>query len=452
METFPAEVLVSIFKHMQQPELLKLSLVCKRFDEIINHYKLIRRIYIKSSNDESLLTLRRFYSEVEIKDIDYFGNLPSNHLQVFSDFVKLKLKNCDIKLSNLQEILTMTTSLKFLDFDYVTINDEDLDNAIVLPSLKDIDLLFEESDPRICRVIQSLSFKSIDLRCYGDSPYSNMTDFINLLKAQNQLEKLSISGIFESNLFYRPLGVSNFKLKHFKINNSNLEEYDAIESFLAEHSPTLESLSIKDTHNWDPSTAIAQLKKLKFLEISDMQVRSLTEMPLIEEVIWYRSYLPNAIINFPNVRKLLLDMCTIDNSDEAITFVSQSMNKLEDLELRYCNVENLIAPGLKKLNLNACKGISSRFFEQHKNIEDLTLRFYELNDEILMSIVQNLKNLKVLRVLDNNQLSVKAFKIIGDNCKNLKIIEMSLWVQKFKGEEWKNLCQINGLEIYKRDF
>jgi hypothetical protein len=91
METFPAEVLISIIKHMRQEELLTLSLVCKRFDEIINHYKLIRRIYLESSGDKEIFVLRRTCSEIEFKYFDCL-NLEKNifHQTTCKDFLILK--------------------------------------------------------------------------------------------------------------------------------------------------------------------------------------------------------------------------------------------------------------------------------------------------------------------------------------------------------------------------
>lgn len=457
MDSYPSEVLVNIFKHMHQRDLLSLSLVCKRFDEIINHYQLIRRIYLKSSNDDSLMTLRRNYSEVAVKDLQYYmKSFPPNQLQAFSNFTKLSFDNCEIKLSHLQEIMSRTNSVKFMHFSYVRVCEEKWEEAKVwnvLSQLNDVELIFEESDPSLFKIIKNFSFKSIKMRNYGDSSYTQLNDFVLTLKTQEHLETLKIGGIFESNLFMVPVGKSNFQLKHFEIDNSDLEEYENVESFLAEHSETIETFSVSDIHRWDPSAAIVKFKKLKSLEISnDMKVDYLTEMPSVEILIWNRSNPSNAIRNFPYLRKLKIDLLGEERADDTITIITQTMNKLEELELMYCPVEQLNLPELKKLRLDACTGITPRFFEQHTKIEDLTLRFYELNDEILTSVVRNCKNLKVLTITDNNHLSGNSYQIIGENCKNLKIFNAKHWVQMHKNDEWKNLLQINGLQIFIKPY
>jgi hypothetical protein len=101
--------------------------------------------------------------------------------------------------------------------------------------LKDIDLLFDESDPKLLRVNKNLSFKSINLRCYDESPYTYMTDFMNLLKVHDQ------------------------------------------------HSSTLlESLTIKITRSWYPHV-LEQLQNLKFLEMTKMTAEIVKDMPSIED-------------------------------------------------------------------------------------------------------------------------------------------------------------------------
>lgn len=448
MNNFPVEVLVNIFQHLPQNDLTRVSEVCEKFNQVITDFKLIRHLILSSKTNDESVTLTRKYTEVTMKDRELFmKGIPQHFLQVFTNHItKLTLSQCTVKLSHLQEILNFLTKVKFIHLDYVQLSDETIDPSTDLPQLKNVDLVFAESNPTIFKILGNVSARSVDLRFYGDVPYSNFNDFCVFLKLQTQLSTIKISGIYESNLFMIPMGKSNFQLKEFKVQNCDFEEYENFEAFLLEHEKTIEKFTVSEISNWDSSRILNQFKNLKRFEAKRIPLQFLEDIPSVEELVWESTSQFNAIQHFPNVRKLELRQC----QQEINQFVN-TLTKLRELKIFLGNIDGLNVPNIRKLELQNCEGLSSHFFEVHTQIEDLILYVFNLDDTILMSIATNLRNLKSLRIFGNNQLTSEAFNIIGENCKSLKVIEITHWVQKFKNDEWKSLTKINGLQIFMRD-
>lgn len=448
MDKFPVEVLVNIFQNLQQNDLIHVSEVCMQFNQIVTDFKLIRHLVLSSKTNDESVTLTRKYDSVTVKDRDLFMNgIPQHFLQVFTNHIKkLTINQCTMKMSHIQEILKRLTKVKFIHFDYVQICDEAFNGTIDLPHVKNVQLIFEESDPMIFKLLINLSVSSVDLKFYGDTPYSNFNDFVLFMKLQTELNTFRISGIYESNLFLIPMGKSNFKLKEFLMRNCDFEEYENFQHFLLDHVDTLEKFSISEISGWDCSSILHRFKKLRVLEAKQTMLQFMQDMPSVKELVWESPLRFNAIQHFPDVEKLTLRQCP-----EAIIQFVNNLTRLRDLHIFIGNVNGLNLPDLRKLALVNCQGLTPQFFVTHKKIEELHLDVYELNDVILQSITTNLNNLKVLKIFGNNHLTAVAFNMIATNCKRLKIIEITHWVQKFTNGEWKALAKINGLEIFMKD-
>lgn len=444
MDLFPKEILVSIFRHLPQPDLVAATQVCRLFSVVADQFDLFQNIYIRDKSDESSTPSRK-YSNATVKSYKVA------HQKVFEavgqHLKSLKFKQCSLDLINIVNILRFTPNLKNLTFDYVRLDDDTLNGTVTLPPLVDINLLFNESDPTIFRVLQGCSFRKADLRFYGDVPYSNFAEFVKLLRSQTRLTSLSISGAYESNLFLIPMGKSNYKLKEFSIDNCDLEEWVNLETYLLDHVESLEKFVVKNVR-WDPSTVLNQCKHLKSLQCHRVEMNFIEALPTIEEL----SLEPpvQMMDKFPNVKRLSISR----SSPVTYTMITNVMNKLEEIQITFGGLAGLEVTGLKKLKLSSIDGpIDGNFFVVHQKIEELQLvNVYNVDDALLESIMTNLMNLRVLRILGDNHLTVRAFTIIKENCKKLKIFEMTKWDQKFKRDDWKDLLEINGLQIYTEHF
>ena len=443
MDSFPVELLLRIFKHLPQSDLLAATQVSRKFCKTIENFGLIKRIFIANDCESSLV---RKYTEAIVKRYS-----PDVNEKVFektgSHLKMLKFAHCSLNLVDILKVLQLASNVKNVTFSYVTLDDDRIDTAAELPQLNNVDLLFEESNPEILNLFMKSSFNRIDLRFFGDVPYSNFAPLVNVLKTQDKLSSLAFSGIYESNLFLIPMGKANYQLKEFSINNCDIEEWDGLETFLAEHVGTIEKFTVQDLR-WDPSNTLNHCTKLRSLHVSQTELNFLGKLNSIEKLSMEPPI--RTMDSFPNTKQLFLARSTPQVNE----IVSSSMKKIEELEIKFSEVAGIELPALTKLKFSSTNGtFSQAFFHFHNKIEDLTFEYcFEIDDGLLETIGTSLIDLKVLRILGDNHLTLRAFDIIKDNFKNLKVFEMSKWDQKFKKEDWIKLHEINGLKIYTEKF
>lgn len=448
MELLPKEILVQVFKHLPQRDRMTVAEVCTLFSAIIDKFHLIERFYIDENHTDESSTPTRKYTEATVSD--YKDGYKKIFEATGKHLITLKLEHCTLKLIDIVNILRLTPNIKNLTLSYIRLDfgsDETLSESVQLPQLIDINLLMNESNPKIFSVLLKSSISKVNLQYYGDVPYSNFSEFVKLLKTQHNLTSFTMQGIYESSLFIQPMGKSNYRLKEFSIDNCDLEEWDVLESYLIEHVESLDKFTIKSVR-WDPSNFLNQSKRLKTLQCHRVEMNYIDVLPSIEEL----SLEPpiQMMDKFPNVKRLFISR----SSPVTFQMITNVMNKLEEMEITYGELTGLEVSGLKKLKLSSLDGtIQANFFVTHHRIEELQLVYVSnIDDSLLEAITANLTNLRVLRILGDNHLTSRAFTIIKNNCKKLKVFEMTKWDQKFKREDWKCLLEINGLQVYTEKF
>lgn len=446
MEKLPEEILFNIFKHLPQKDLLSLNCVCKVFGNTIDQFHLIEEIIIGGHSKNESSTPHRVFAKSTIKS--YTANIHQKVLEIVGrNLKKLHFSQSSLSLLDIITILQLTPNLKSLKFDYVRLIDDTIDSTVSLPQLKNVDLVFSESDPNIFRVFQQSSMLKIDLRFFGDTPYSNFAEFVAFMNQQNELKSLAISGVYESNLFLISMERSQFQLEELIFDNCDFEEWEKFESFLMEHVKTLTSITVKKS-KWDPSSILNHCVTLKTLHVQQANMNFLNNLASVEELSIETAICD--ITKFPNIKRLLIANTTPKINED----ISASMKHLEDLEIKYGeSLSNLYVPQLKKLKIMSFNAsIDPAFFLEHRCIDALTISCFTTNDVLLDAITNSLTNLKVLRILGINQLTSATFKIIVGNCKKLKVFEMTKWCQKFHSDELKCLNEIVGLKTYVESF
>lgn len=445
MNNLPQELLEKIFQHLPQNDLLNVSLVNKNFNEIITNLKLIQKIYFKKAVIDFVPT--RSYSKAIFRHDN-----PSNYLkalQATGESIKeVFFDQSRIALSSIVSILNFLPSLKYVRFYYVDLEDDDEQVNETIQTITGVTMDFHESNPKIFKVFQRVSIDKIDLRFYGDTPYYDFAEFMPFMKNQKELKSFAMSGIYESNLMYGHIPRGEFKLKEFSITGSDLEEWHYLESFLADHLDTLETLTVDRVSSWDCSNVIKSCHRLKKLKLFETILNDLEEtLPAVVDLSL--QFPLEKIDKFPNVTKLHAENVTAEINGH----LSAVMKKITNLSLKFGTLREIDMENVIVLNLMNINDITSEFFDRHNKIENLVLRnTFHLNDEILKSICEKLKKLKILKIFGLNELTDNALNIIKDHCKELKILEMTSWSQRFKNEEWKCLYVINGLQIYTENF
>jgi Leucine-rich repeat (LRR) protein len=446
MNNFPQELLENIFQHLPQKDLLNAALVNKNFYQIIANLKLIQKIFINKAEIKNSPT--RKYLKAVIK-----SDNPSNYqkaLQATGESIKeVFFDRSTVTLSSIVRILNFLPNVKHIKFYYVNLTDDEEQVSEMVQSISGVTIDFHESNPKIFKQFLQMSIDKIDLRFYGDTPYYDFADFMPFMRNQKELKSFAMSGIYESNLMYGHIPRGEFKLKEFSIKGSDLEEWHYLESFLTDHLETLEVLTVERVSSWDCSNIIKSCRNLKKLTLSETMLDELEEtLPVVTELSL--QFPLQTFDKFPNVTKLHAENITAEINAQ----LSAAMKKITNLSLKFGTLQGIDLENVNILRLQNINDVTSEFFVRHNKIEDLVLEnIFELNDDILKSIGENLGDkLKVLRIFGLNQLTDNALEIIKDHCKELKVLDMKTWSQRFKHEEWKCLHVINGLQIYTEKF
>lgn len=444
MDELPKELLVEIFKHLPQKDLLNATLVKKNFNDVITSFKLIPKIYITNAVIENPPT--RHYSTAII-----YKDNPLNFNKAFrsiGDGVReIYFNHLSMDYNSILAILNYMPNVKLISFYYIRIKNEDDEFAGKVQPLNDVDLIFRESNPVIFKLLTEVSINKIELCFYGDTPYYNFRDILPFMANQKQLKSFAMSGIYESNLMYGIVPRGDFKLTEFSISQSDLEEWHYLEGFLADHVDTLEKLSVNGISSWDSSSVIKSCKTLKSLTLHETLLDGLDDTILTVEELSLKLPLQN-ITRFPNVKKLYVDRSTVEVNQS----LSAVMPKVTDLTLKFGAANGVSMPAIEKLEMMNISQLEPQFFIHHNKIKDLVLRnIFDLDDDLLEAIASNCHSLKVLRIFGLNKLTARAFEILKQ-CSELQIFEMATWSQQFKNDEWKCLHAINGLKIYTEKF
>lgn len=450
MQYLPEEVLADIFKHLPQKDLLNTSLVCKSFSAVIDSYDLIDTLNITTHCDESFQPKRR-YSKLKVNV--YKPALHQNVLDNVGHCIgSLKIAVRNLSLKDIAAILRSTSNVKNLEFYYVRLLDDNppAEGAINLPILDNVSLTFAESDPMIFSILTRCSMVKINLRFFGDVPYSQFDHFVTMMNNQEKLTSFSVSGVYEANLFLIPMVNQKYRLKEFSIKNCDIEEWEFLDSYLQEHVASLEFLSVHDL-NWNPANVASQCTNLKKLSCHQDEVFEINaHLSLIEELS-LKARRPALLEKFPNVKKMNI----LQSSPETFRAISRSMTQLEELQVKFGSLIGLEAPTLKKLilqSLDSDVDTDPNFFVTHHKIEELIFfHTFNINDDLLEAIANNLKNLKVLKIIGDNKMTARAFKTIAENCKQLKVFEMKFWDQKFQKDDWVVLHKVPGLKVFVGD-
>lgn len=403
----------------------------------------IKKLQIGGNNDESSLPTRKYSEAVVLKTFK-----PNVHQKVFealgNQLTTLKLSRCSLNLSDIANILRATPNVKFLTFDYMRLkllNDDSLSEDVELPQLQVASLLFNESDPSILAALQKSSTVKVCLHFNGDIPYSNLLKFVNFLNNQTSLNRLLVSGLYESNLFLFSMTTPTFQLEEFSIDNCDFEELEDLDDFLMERVETMENFIFKSVY-WNHSTVINDCKKLESLQSIRIDSNFLRILMIVEELL-----IEPMRNRFRNVRKL----CVCGATPSTFEAISRSLAKLEDPTLKFTGISDLNVPTLRKLKLASLTDLTVvNFYILHNKIKELLFeQVHIIDDALLESIIVNFRNRKVFRFFGENYDTSRAFQIIRDNYKSPKAFDMTSWDQKFNTEDWRCLYDISGLQAYQ---
>ena len=361
-------------------------------------------------------------------------------------------------MSVIADILSFTTNVRKLEFDYVRIEEDEISNEQQLPCLKNLELSLQETSPVLFTIFKKCEIKSLDIALYGDAPYSDFIPLVELLSTQNGLKLLKLKGFYETNLFMYDIKERvNFKLSSFSFSNGDLDEYIYLENFLLSQCSSLEELYVDKMPEVEYSAILNKCVNLRKLNIkpAGLNVNSL-ETIRIKELILDAGESPNnlneIVSKFPSVLTLCLKSC---HDCTVLTTISKTMLDLNSISIDNGVVDNLILKNIKKVLMRSVTTTSpafTKFFIDNNTIEVLFLEVDgNFSDDMLEVITKNLVELKILSIKNDCLLTKAAFEIIQSNCPKLKTFEMQYWNQKFNKDDMMALFEMKGLSFYCKD-
>lgn len=451
MEQLPRELVQKILKNLPEKDIVKCTTVCKLFNELITSYKMIKKLFIRDSCDSSIPAFNRQYFKVIIQEND--AEKIAKALQAIGEHVlEVKFENHTSTLESIARAVNYLPKVTKITFDYLRLentNEDEVIRDIIQPLPYNIEVVFIESDLLIFKIVRNLNFHKLRIGFYDDSPFSNLFAFFGFIVNQKELKSLTLSGYYGTALILGLAPASKYHLAELEVSNCDFEdEWDLMSIYIDRHSESLEKLTLKSL-NYDPFAVIPECKQLKVLELDDIELQEFhNEFKNIEQLSIGKGQ--GVILDkFPSLKKLSLKQATAETN----RLIHGS--KIEELSVVYGTVADIRCENLKKLSLqNIEEPMTEEFFRNHSKVINLKLEnIFELDDTLLEAVVRNMPGLEKLAIYGLNNLSGQSFEIMAKYCKQLRVLDMRTWSQRYSSKDWKCLFDSNnGIEIYVENF
>lgn len=421
MNSLSEEILETIFTFLPPKDLITLTLVSHRINNVISKSKKLLSSFIvtlDTSKPNSKFFGHRKYQKVNwIAKKSHFEEIfdkigsSVNELRVF--------KLCDV--TKLMKILKKCPNLRKLQVDF---------SHTALTQIESVNLKFLQDLTIVqgCLFLEifknSIQLKSLVIQqIFSIHMIENLQEFISSQKFLTSLQLLMTPRLF-SRLFQN-LNEVQFQLKHFGAiyiyNNSQITE-NYFKNFLIQHQNSLQSLEISDAELFPK---LANFKKLSKLSISAIEVGNLVQLDNVE---WLKIVIQRGgvewIEKFPNVRKL--DILAIP----ALMQGAEKLKKLEEISVTFHRGWNksenqfqrmihlpsvkrikIINFKIKKAHFSRCVEVRSPFAGEFIKLDQLTVKNCR-DFEWLIQILRNQNtNLKTLTI-EGGKLNKKIQKAI----------------------------------------
>lgn len=432
MESFPEELLISIFSHLKSQDLIAISLTCKRFSEIINYSsQLISLLTVKFSKESSNLEWigSRKYSNVLIIEGGVEQFLEIYKICGFS-VKKLAISIKDLQLFELIEVLNLCPNLKELEITEKSPDDANF-NKNQLPCLN-LNKIKVTGGLKSLKVLENCQTKELQV-CWRPRLYPSVCPLADFLVNQNNLKILNLENFSEYSFDFPQnlIDKVQFRLEKLAVRNCSDLYILKLKNFLDLHINSMKYLEL-DSYGHRESKLLqpfSNLKTLKFnaeclkihgpMSPTDMIFSILSSanqfpdpfyfkvLPLFQIEILKVFNVDSDFVQFsnyfPNVKELI-----IDGRQNSFFIDVEKFNKVESLEIYAKTLTKCfkIPMKLKKLKFSV---------ENFPKIEEPIAGYAESKIEELifegncdLNLIKNLvsngcKNLKVFKTLNKEE-------------------------------------------------
>ncbi|KAG5681120.1 hypothetical protein PVAND_010580 [Polypedilum vanderplanki] len=489
MEQLPTNILVKIFQHLNQPDLISVSKCCKKFNSVIIdfmpsqhppiridfqylYYNKVQKFTYKDGKDfNSLIDTNRLYQNYIFFNFnkEHTDRLGNKWLQLFKKQINarsIRIKSDCLDLQQLSNMLKLTHRLVFLEIDGYRLakTNEPLDDSDIanLPSLRHLKIhSFLDTTPQLFKIFQECkNLKTIALSALFmvSKKIKSINEFIC---NQRSLEQLELIGLDTHNaLFqYEQMGEIKYQLKKLNVEYNgysfNLEKFM---EFFSQQKALKEVKLALDLRN-----SMHHAHDTKLCDEILRNVMTLEHLASFSLLVNKYSLKDVDSFNFCNncIKKFVFENETRDNNNLLVGLL-KSLRKLKHLELAceysdelliqlplLSNLKHLkltdyyqgllqsikCSDTLQSISLKYCYTKNSgpdwhEFLKNHPNIKKIHIdHSIDFIDDAIAELIAGAcgEHLEYFVMTDSTakNLSMDAYKSFQKHCPNLKCLKLT---------------------------
>jgi hypothetical protein len=443
LDQLPIELLQEIFKHLKPQEKLRITRVCKKFNEIIGsspklmsdlklcvkfigESEFYPRISGKSLSD--LRETKRWYQHVEVSTDNFYLNgldiFAGNLMEVFEGIGRkiksLRIRNCCLNFQDFIVILDCIENLEELVLENLKIPSF-IKKPLKISNLKKLTLDFEDSSLLEFLLKVNGKLESLDVRFIGNFS----TNFWDYIGKQKNLKHLKLSAKSVAQNFSK--NSIKFQLLSFELKDPSCD-FEKLQDFM-EKQFSLESLDLSGCERVVSISSqllesIFRMKNLRFLKLPLVKFDSLLsglQCPGIKKL----EFLMDAgdlSMQMGIIVKIMMALETLKIQVFGGIFTELDLIHLNSLDhLKSLDIEIVDPSVLQHMNLKNLSNLKIKFSAGNQITRELGLKFLQNHHKLKKIIFEEAIPSKSLL----NSLKSSSFELLQFICQE-KFLEEEL--------------------------
>ncbi|CRL06520.1 CLUMA_CG019533, isoform A [Clunio marinus] len=383
-ELLPTEILIKIFEFLHPSDRFNASQICKRFQEVSEHYKFINDSQLNFSKitfsrheapaKDFLHSFRSFpnisFTDVEFSDCEEFWQRHGEAVET------LTINSCDITVRKLKMILKETPNLHYLEIQ----NSRELFMS---------GRLFEEND----LLLENVTSLSLPNNQYlSDCLFSRITRIMpNLAALDLSSNKISFHGGLYKKFYPNHDNGDD-------IGSDNVFTFHFIKKFIKNRADKIKELNFNST--LIDGNTLQLLSEIDELNLSKLHLRQCDQLT--------NDGFTSLIRVQPQLTSLDLTF-SVRITDSSVIAISETLKDLRLLKLRRCRSLTDLSikmladlQFLEVLDISECEALTSAAitdgiaFKSNVVLKELYLAALNIDENAITKITENIPNLRVL--------------------------------------------------------
>lgn len=364
--SLPNEILVEVFEYCK---LLPLSLVCRKFNEVIScSPTLMRKISLVIS--EKTPALKPAQSERSHRAIYFKFNYKINEscleiLTTFSEIKSLELMRCIVKADLFLQMLKLLPNLEMLSIYTTYLRNAEEIKDFEPPELKKLKRLnFRTSDEKFLKCLHKSSLESLYIGYPAQYSMKTLLDFLQTQSNIKAIEYLNVACVDASLMTLITQDLPRLENLHLESDKLDMNLIGSLELFNT--SVKFLNLYGNFSHAADSNVVLSFFKSLEVLEI---EMNNMLEPAIVQQFS-------------PKLQSLSIILCSGD------FFNAIQLNSLKRLKLS---------------DGSFTADEWSRFAVRNPSVESIVIKDESITNEIFRHICLEFRNLKHLELFYDPQ-------------------------------------------------